>query len=49
MNVSTLKRPSALIPLAMSFAALSLVLGHMAFFGVAHEADEGTRHISGSY
>jgi hypothetical protein len=42
MNVSTLKRPSALIPLAMSFAALSLVLGHMAFFGVAHEADEGT-------
>jgi hypothetical protein len=26
----------------MSLAALSLVLGHMAFFGVAREADEGT-------
>lgn len=42
MNFSTLKRPSALIPLAMSFAALSLVLGHIALVGVAREADEGT-------
>jgi len=42
MDFSTLKRPSALIPLAMSLAALSLVLGHTAFFGAAHEADEGT-------
>jgi len=42
MNFSTLKRPSALIPLAMSFAALSLVLGYIAFVGVAREADEGT-------
>jgi hypothetical protein len=42
MNFSTLKRPSALIPLAMSFAALSVVLGHIAIFGAAHEADEGT-------
>jgi hypothetical protein len=41
MDFSTLKRPSALIPLAMSFAALSLVLGHIAIFGVAREADEG--------
>jgi hypothetical protein len=41
MNSSTLKRPSAFIPIAMSFAALSLVLGHVAFFGTAHEADEG--------
>ena len=40
--LSTLRRPSALIPLAMSFAALSLVLGHIAFFGAAREADEGT-------
>lgn len=39
--LSTLRRPSALIPLAMSFAALSLVLGHTAFFGVTHEVDEG--------
>jgi hypothetical protein len=42
VNFSTLTRPSALIPLAMSLAALSLVLGHTAFFGMTHEADEGT-------
>jgi len=41
LNLSTLKRPSALIPLAMSFAALSLVLGHLAMFGGARQADEG--------
>jgi hypothetical protein len=41
MNLSTLKRPSALIPLAMSLAALSLVLGHIAIFGGARQADEG--------
>lgn len=42
MNFSTLQRPSALIPLVMSFAALSIVLGHIALFGVARQADEGT-------
>jgi hypothetical protein len=42
MNFSALKRPSAFIPLAMSFAALSLVVGHTALYGAAHEADEGT-------
>ena len=26
----------------MSLAALALVLGHAAIFGIAHEADEGT-------
>ncbi len=26
----------------MSLAALALVAGHIAFFGVTHEADEGT-------
>jgi hypothetical protein len=41
MSFSALKRPSALIPIAMSVAALSLVLGHLAFFGAAREADEG--------
>jgi hypothetical protein len=41
VNFSTLKRPSALIPLVMSFAALSLVLGHIAMFGGARQADEG--------
>jgi hypothetical protein len=42
MNFSTLKRPSALIPLAMSFTALTVVLGYIALFGVARQADEGT-------
>lgn len=41
MNVTTLKRPSALIPLVMSIAALSLVLGHIAMYGGARQADEG--------
>jgi hypothetical protein len=31
-----------MVPLAMSFAALSLVVGHTIFFGVTREADEGT-------
>jgi hypothetical protein len=42
MNTSVMKQPSALLPLAMSFAALAMVLGHAALFGVVHEADEGT-------
>jgi hypothetical protein len=42
MNVSPLKQPSALLPIAMSIAALAVVLGHIAIFGVAREADEGT-------
>jgi hypothetical protein len=41
VNFAALKRPSALIPLAMSIAALSLVLGHIAIYGVARQADEG--------
>ena len=40
--VSLIKQPSALLLLAMSFAALTLVLGHAAVFGVLHEVDEGT-------
>ncbi len=36
-----LKAPSAWIPLALSLAALALVLGHAAISGVVHEADEG--------
>ncbi|MGH9522398.1 MAG: hypothetical protein ACRD3E_07695 [Terriglobales bacterium] len=43
MNFPTvLKRPSAFLPLAMSFAALAVVLGHVAMFGTAREVDEGT-------
>jgi len=41
MNVQPLKQPSALLPVAMSVAALVLVLGHVAVFGVVREADEG--------
>ena len=42
MNLSTMKKPSAWVPLAMSLAALAMVLGHVAMFGAAREADEGT-------
>lgn len=43
MNSSTLlKRPSAFLSVAMSLAALALVVGHVAMFGSAREADEGT-------
>jgi hypothetical protein len=42
MSISTMKKPSAWVPLAMSFAALALVLGHVALFGASREADEGT-------
>jgi len=42
MTLSTPKQPSACIPLAMSVAALALVLVHAARFGIVHEADEGT-------
>ena len=42
MDVPSIKNPAAFIPLAMSLAALSLVLGHVAIYGVIHEADEGT-------
>jgi hypothetical protein len=41
MNISPMQRPSALLPIAMSVAALALVLGHVAIYGVVHEADEG--------
>lgn len=40
-NASLLKQASAWLPLAMSLAALTLVLGHAAVFGIVHEADEG--------
>jgi hypothetical protein len=41
-NVSLIKQPSAYLPLAMSLAALTLVLSHAAIFGIVHEADEST-------
>lgn len=42
MNLSTLlKQPSAFLPLACSAAALGLVLGYLALYGSATQADEG--------
>ena len=37
-----IRQPSAFLPVAMSLVALALVLGVIAAFGVAHDADEGT-------
>ena len=38
--------PTAFLPLAMSLTALAVVLGHIALYGHAREADEGaTAHI----
>jgi hypothetical protein len=39
---ATIRQPSAFLPIAMSLVALALVLGHVALFGIVHEADEGT-------
>jgi hypothetical protein len=41
MNLPLLRKPSAYLPLLMSFAALAVVVGHVTFFGAAREADEG--------
>jgi hypothetical protein len=41
-SLAMMKRPSAFLPVAMSFVALATVLGHVAIFGVVREADEGT-------
>lgn len=47
MKIPTmLKRPSAFVPVAMSVAALALVLFSVAIFGPGREADEGaTAHL----
>ena len=43
MSFSTIiKQPSAFLSVTMSLAALAVVLGHIALFGAAREADEGT-------
>jgi hypothetical protein len=42
MSVSPWKQPSAWLPIAMSSAALALVLAHVAIYGAVREADEGT-------
>ncbi|GAC1362212.1 MAG: hypothetical protein PVS3B1_38490 [Ktedonobacteraceae bacterium] len=38
---TTLRQPSAFLPIAMSLVALALVLGHIALFGAVHKPDEG--------
>jgi hypothetical protein len=40
-SLALLRKPSALLPLLISLAALALVLGHAALYGTVHEADEG--------
>lgn len=37
-----LRRPSAVVPLALSLAAVLTILVHIARFGTAPQADEGT-------
>ncbi len=39
---STLKLPSAWLPVVMSLVALAVVLGYVAVHGTARQADEGT-------
>ena len=39
---SLLKRPSALLPLAMSTAAIAVLVIYVALFGTARQEDEGT-------
>jgi hypothetical protein len=42
MDTPMLKRPSALLPIAMSLVALGIVLGHIVVAGIARQPDEGT-------
>jgi len=42
MKASPMKQASALIPIGMSLSALATVLIHVALYGAAREADEGT-------
>jgi len=36
------KHPSAFLPMVMSLTALAIVIGHIAIFGAAREADESS-------
>ena len=38
---SVIRKPSAFLPLAMSLAALAMVLGYIALYGVVCQTDEG--------
>jgi hypothetical protein len=42
MNMPSIKKQvSAFLPVIMSLAALALVVGHIALFGIARQTDEG--------
>jgi hypothetical protein len=41
MDARLLRRPSGVIPIAMSLAALAIVIGYVVMFGTARQADEG--------
>jgi len=47
--MALLKRPSALAPLAMSLAALSLVLGHVPCTALRVSTTKAPPPMSGSY
>ena len=42
MTVSPARQPSALVPIAMSAAAIGTIVYHIALFGTAPQPDEGT-------
>jgi hypothetical protein len=42
VNATLLRRPSALLPVVMSLAALAAVMAYATMFGTARQADEGT-------
>jgi hypothetical protein len=47
MNFSTMiKKPSAFLPVSMSFAVLTTLFSYFVRFGVVHEADEGTAALT---
>ena len=41
MDLTLLKKPSACLPIAMSVAALALVAGSLALYGIERGGDEG--------
>jgi len=47
MTIPSIKQPSAFVPLAMSLAALALLLIHFAMFGNVRGADAGQVHDEG--
>ena len=42
MTLSLMRKPSAVLPITMSFAALAILLTHIALYGIARQPDEGT-------